>query len=126
MAGQLKAKGGNLRDYWGSFMLRLKKRGLVNCDDVQPMGYSYFVRDSVDTACVQNAYLVGDAIGLATRDMCEGIGPAIESSLLAAHSIVTGSDYSLAGINSLSGQSFISRHLERKFAGMPVAPGAGV
>lgn len=123
MAAQLKAKGGKLHDYWDKFMQRLKKRGLVMCDDVQPMGYSYFVRGSVDTVCEQNAYLVGDAVGLATRDMCEGIGPAIESSLLAAHSIVTGSDYSLAGINSLSGQSFVSRHLERKFAGMPVAPG---
>jgi hypothetical protein len=30
---------------------------------------------------------------------------------------VTGSEYSLTGIKSLSGQSLISRQLERKFAG---------
>ena len=93
------------------------KRGLVDCDGLRPLGHSYFLRGGVETACDRNAYLVGDAVGLATRDMCEGIGPAIESALLAARSIVTGSDYSLAGIASLSGQSFISRHLGRKFAG---------
>ncbi|MCJ7814446.1 MAG: NAD(P)/FAD-dependent oxidoreductase [Xanthomonadales bacterium] len=117
MAGQLKQQGGNLHDYWRKFTLRLNKRGLVVCDDLRPSGYSYFLHGGVDTASDRNAYLVGDAVGLATRDMCEGIGPAIESALLAAQSILTGSEYSLAGIKSLSGQSVISRHLERKFAG---------
>lgn len=45
-------------------------------------------------------FLFGDAIGRPPRDLCEGIGPAIESALLAAQSIVTGSDYSLAGISN--------------------------
>jgi len=117
MAVQLNKQGGNLHDYWRKFTMRLKKRGLVDCDGLRPSGYSYFLRGGVETACDRNAYLVGDAVGLATRDMCEGIGPAIESALLAARSIVTGSDYSLAGIAQLSGQSVISRHLERKFAG---------
>jgi hypothetical protein len=49
--------------------------------------------------------------------MCEGIGPAVRSSLLAAQSIVTGEPYSLAGISELSGDSFVSRLLERQFAG---------
>jgi flavin-dependent dehydrogenase len=117
IAGQLKQQGGNLHDYWRKFTARLKKRGLVDCDDLQPPGYSYFLHGAVESASDRNAYLVGDAVGLATRDMCEGIGPAIESALLAAQSIVTGSEYSLSDIASLSGQSFISRHLARKFAG---------
>ncbi|MDH3906393.1 MAG: NAD(P)/FAD-dependent oxidoreductase, partial [Gammaproteobacteria bacterium] len=79
--------------------------------------YSYYIRDSVDAVSDRNAYLVGDAVGLATRDMCEGIGPAVRSSLLAAQSIVTGEPYSLAGISELSGDSFVSRLLERQFAG---------
>jgi len=117
MAGQLKQRTGNLHDYWHKFAMRLKKLGLVVCDDLRPTGYSYFLRGGVETVCDRNAYLVGDAVGLATRDMCEGIGPAIESALLAAQSILTSSEYSLAGIKPLSGQSIISRHLERKFAG---------
>lgn len=117
MAGQLKQQGGSLHEYWRRFMTHLKRRGLVVGDDIQPLGYSYFLRGGAESASDRNAYLVGDAVGLATRDMCEGIGPAIESALLAAESIVTGSEYSLAGIASLSGQSFISRHIARKFAG---------
>jgi flavin-dependent dehydrogenase len=117
MAGQLKQQGGNLHDYWRKFTVHLKKRGLVTCDDLSPLGYSYFLHGGVEAACDRNAYLVGDAIGLATRDLCEGIGPAIESAILAAHSIVNGTDYSLAAITSRSGTSFVSRYLERKFVG---------
>jgi flavin-dependent dehydrogenase len=49
--------------------------------------------------------------------MCEGIGPAVKSGLLAADSIVSGRDYSLTDINKFSGGGFASRLLERKFAG---------
>ena len=64
-----------------------------------------------------NAYIVGDSVGLATRDMCEGIGPAIKSGLLAAQSIMTGSDYSLAGLQQFTGSGLASKTLERKFVG---------
>jgi flavin-dependent dehydrogenase len=49
--------------------------------------------------------------------MCEGIGPAVRSSLLAAHSIVSGEPYSLNEIDTLSGKGFASRLLEREFVG---------
>jgi flavin-dependent dehydrogenase len=47
--------------------------------------------------------------------MCEGIGPAVKSGLLAARAITTGADYSLAGINKVTGSGFASKLLERKF-----------
>lgn len=117
MAVQLKRKDGHLREYWRAFAAKLKRRGLVDYDAYDPKGYSYFVRGSVDAVSNGNAYIVGDAVGLATRDMCEGIGPAVRSALLAARSIVTGEPYSLAGIGTLSGAGFASRLLERQFAG---------
>ena len=117
MAEQLKHGGGHLRDYWRGFVAKLKRRGLVRYDDYDPKGYSYYIRDSVDVFSDRNAYIVGDAVGLATRDMCEGIGPAVRSSLLAAHSIVSGEPYSLVGIGTLSGTGFASKLLERQFAG---------
>ena len=43
-----------------------------------------------------------DAAGLATRDMGEGIGPAVASGLRAARSIVDGDEYSLADIDDFS------------------------
>ena len=117
MAGQLKRKNGHLRDYWSEFVSKLKRSGLVDYSDYEPKGYSYYVRGEADAVSDGNAYIVGDAAGLATRDMCEGIGPAVRSGLLAAHAIVTGEPYSLAGIGKFSGTGFPSRLLERQFVG---------
>ena len=94
----------------------LHRRGLVRHDDYHPSGYSYFLRGDVEVVRDRQAYIVGDAVGLATRDMCEGIGPAVKSGSLAAHSIVTGEEYSLAGINQLSGNGLASKLLAGKFA----------
>ena len=117
MADQMRHRGGQVREYWRKFVDRLARRGLVRYDDYHPTGYSYYLRGNVDVVSSDNAYIVGDAIGLATRDMCEGIGPAVKSGLLAARSIATGADYSLAGINKISGGGFASKILERKFVG---------
>ena len=117
MAEQLKHKGGHVREYWQKFVDKLKDQNLVRYDDYHPTGYSYFLRGNVDAVTKDSAYIVGDSVGLATRDMCEGIGPAVKSGLLAAQSIVTGADYSLAGINKFSGNGFASKLLERKFVG---------
>ena len=58
-----------------------------------------------------DAPIVGDAVGLATRDLCEGIGPAIRSGHLAAESILTGSEYSLQAISAHSAEHAIVRKL---------------
>jgi flavin-dependent dehydrogenase len=117
MAAQLRRGNGHLREYWAAFTTKLKHRGLVDYDAYDPSGYSYYVRGNVDAVSDANAYLVGDAVGLATRDMCEGIGPAVRSGLFAARSIVTGESYSLDGVGKLSGTGFASSLLERQFAG---------
>jgi len=117
MADQLKQRGGNVRDHWSRFIDKLKIRGLVNYDQYHPKGYSYFLRGDIDVVNDGNAYIVGDAVGLATRDMCEGIGPAVRSGLLAARAITAGEAYSLVGINKFSGGGLASKLLERQFAG---------
>jgi flavin-dependent dehydrogenase len=122
MAGQLRRRGGKLHDYWARFGARLEKRGLVTNARLQPKGYSYYLRGPVDAVCDRNAYLVGDAAGLATHDLCEGIGPAVESGLLAAQSILTGAQYALDGIAALSNPGWISRQLGRRFTADPNAP----
>jgi flavin-dependent dehydrogenase len=48
--------------------------------------------------------------------MCEGIGPAVSSGLLAARSIADGADYSLAAVEKFSGGGLASRILGRQFA----------
>lgn len=102
IADRLKAKGGHLRDHWQSLTAKLKDRGLVRYGDYRPTGYSYYLHGDVGKVRNGNAYLVGDAAGLATRDMGEGIGPAVASGLRAARSIVEGATFSLAGIDEFS------------------------
>ncbi len=117
MAEQLTQKQGHLRDYWRKFVAKLKKKGLVSYDDYEPKGFSYYLRGEEGVVRTDNAFIVGDAAGLATRDMCEGIGPAVRSGLLAADAIVNGTDYSIATISKFSGTGFASKALERQFAG---------
>ena len=49
-----------------------------------------------------HAFITGDAAGLATLDMGEGIGPAVESGILAAKAIIHGSRYSLKSVKKHS------------------------
>ena len=102
LADRLKARGGHLRDHWRQLTGKLKNRGLVRYEDFRPTGYSYYLCGDVDKVRKGNAYLVGDAAGLATRDMGEGIGPAVASALRAARSITDGEEYSLAGVDEFS------------------------
>jgi flavin-dependent dehydrogenase len=118
MAVQLKHGKARLQDHWQRFVRKLEKLGLVSYEHYHPTGYSYFLHGNVEVVSDGNAYIIGDAVGLATRDMCEGIGPAVKSGLLAAEAIVTTDDYSLAGIDTLSGSGLSSKILERKFVGV--------
>lgn len=116
LAGQLNAGSRKLKDYWELFIQRMRDQGLVDYEGFRPKGYSYYLRGRVDRVRKGNAFLIGDAAGLATRDMCEGIGPAVQSGIRAARSITTDADYSLEDIEHLSGTGFVSRALERRFA----------
>ena len=116
MAAKLKMRKQHLKDHWQRFVAKLRERGLVEYDQFDPKGYSYFLRGNADVVSKDNAYIVGDAAGLATRDMCEGIGPAVRSGLLAARAIASGEEYSLDAIDKLSGRGAASRLLERQFA----------
>ena len=66
----------------------LERDGLVRGFAFEPRGYSYFLRGRVDTVRLGNAFITGDAAGLATRDLAEGIGPAVRSGQRAADAIL--------------------------------------
>ncbi|MDH3510112.1 MAG: NAD(P)/FAD-dependent oxidoreductase [Gammaproteobacteria bacterium] len=117
MAGKLKRRGGDIRMHWQHLVERLDETAMVRNIDYQPAGYSYYLRGNVEVVRNANAFIIGDAAGLATRDLCEGIGPAVESGLLAADAIVNGSDYSLDGVTRYSGTGIVSKVLEQLFIG---------
>jgi menaquinone-9 beta-reductase len=115
MAQRLKQRGEDIWLHWQRFADRLERRfGIAIA--LQPSGYSYYVRGPVEGARRENAFLTGDAAGLATRDLCEGIGPAVRSGQRAADAILHGAAYDLADVTGASmGGGWISRAVDWGF-----------
>lgn len=98
----LKKKQDNLKRHWDRLVEKLYNLDLVRGFDFHPAGHSYYLRSRSSIPRSGNAFLVGDALGLATLDMGEGIGPSIRSGLNAANAIIHGTEYTLAGISRYS------------------------
>lgn len=98
----IKSHGETIRDHWNLLVEKLTGRALVKDYSFQPRGYNYYLRQDVRIPRKDNAFILGDAAGLATRDMGEGIGPAIESGINAATAILTGGEYSLKSVTRYS------------------------
>ncbi|MEP7242372.1 MAG: NAD(P)/FAD-dependent oxidoreductase [Gammaproteobacteria bacterium] len=109
MAERMKRSGKDIRHHWSSFTGMLDKK-LASGAQYDPTGYSYFLRGNVEVVRIENAFITGDAAGLATRDMAEGIGPAIRSGNRAADAILVGADYQLQDVTGGSlGGGFVTR-----------------
>jgi len=104
---QLKRRGDTLKNHWNFLVKRLQETGLIYDHGYKPVGHSYYLRQNLPEIHIGNAFLVGDALGLATLDMGEGIGPAIRSGQLAAESILKGAPYSVASIPRFSFPSLL-------------------
>jgi menaquinone-9 beta-reductase len=115
-AEAMKSKPLRLQDHWDRFVRNLEQRGLVTGAAYDPSGYSYYLRGSVDTVRLGNAFIVGDSVGLASKDLGEGIGPAVRSAILAAEAIVGDADYSLQQVEDYSVPGFLQQRILRKAA----------
>jgi menaquinone-9 beta-reductase len=98
-----------LKGHWVHLVEKLDALDLVRGHTFRPSGHIYYLRDKNAAVRQGNALLAGDAAALATRDMGEGIRPAIQSGLLAAEAIIHGGDYSLQSIPSYSWPSLLFR-----------------
>jgi len=105
-AEKMKATGGRLQNFWGGFTEKLATDGLVYDAEYEPTGYSYYLRGNVNSVRDGNAMIVGDAVGLASIDMGEGIGPAIQSAILAANAISQNTGYDLSKLAKYSVPGF--------------------
>ena len=101
-AETLRARGDRLKRHWGLLVEKLDRLGLVRGHTYHPRGYAYHVLQAQPEVRRGNALIAGDAVGLATLDMGEGIGPAVRSGLLAAEAILHDSDYDLSTIPRVS------------------------
>lgn len=102
LAQRLIRRKENIRDHWLRFIDKLDRLEIIKGHDFRPGGHNYYMASRKLKGKSGNAYLTGDAAGLATRDLAEGIGPAIQSGLMAADSILHDKEYNLNKINFYS------------------------
>lgn len=124
MAMRLKQRGEDIWRHWEHLASKLERQFGIRIP-TGPSGYSYYLRGSPGGGRIDNAFVTGDAAGLATRDLCEGIGPAIRSGQSAASSILSGLPYALEGVTRASlGGGLISRWMDWAFTRgeSPVTP----
>jgi flavin-dependent dehydrogenase len=121
LAARLKKSGEDIKEHWARLAERLGG-GLARGAHFDPGGFSYYLRGRVDVVRRDNAFITGDAAGLATRDLGEGIGPAIRSGMRAAETILEGKPYRLDDVTGLSVMS-IGRSLLDRGARARVFPG---
>ena len=117
-AERIKSAGQDIKTHWAHFAQKLGE-GLTRGAHYDPSGYSYFLRGRVDVVRRDNAFITGDAAGLASRDLGEGIGPAIRSGLRAAEAILHGAPYRLDDVTGMSVASIARSMLTR--AARPLA-----
>ena len=98
----LKKSGRTIQEHWGFLLEKLRGNGLISGPIPDPDGYVYHLRGPGAAYRIDNAFLVGDAAGLASLDMGEGIGPALESGQLAAEAILHQRPYTLESISQFS------------------------
>lgn len=112
MSERLRGKNDSIQRHWDWLVTKLNQLGLLKDGCPAPFAHTYYLRQRELAAQRDNAYLVGDSAGLATLDMGEGIGPAIQSGLRAAEAILSGTPYILDGIPRYSTRAilFPSRH----------------
>ena len=126
LSTRLQARQQSIKLHWDHLIRQLDDKGMVRNHGWDAGGYTYYLRGKTDPPRLGNAFIIGDAAGLATCDMAEGIGPAIRSGLAAARSIAAGGSYQLDNIERYSlpnmlatsrvGKS-IPEYLLRRFVG---------
>jgi len=121
IAERMKARGQDIRAHWAHLVATLEPR-LAPQAQYDPTGYSYYLRGKVEVVRRENAFIAGDAAGLASRDLGEGIGPAIRSGLRAARAILANEPYHLDDVTGSSVGSIARSMLGRL---KPLAAGSG-
>jgi len=110
LSEMLKRNKTTIRAHWNYFIQKLEALSLIKNYRPNPKGLVYYQRDKTKVGQIENAFIIGDAKGLATRDWGEGIGPAVESGILVAKAIINGSKYSPKPIKIYSSGLILKKH----------------
>lgn len=108
---KIKDRGKSIGAYWQRFIEELQRLDLKPDVELDPKKAVYYLRNNSRSVQNGKSFIIGDTAGLATRDMGEGIGPAVKSGILAARAIVSGRPLTYRSIhkNSFSKWWLLSR-----------------
>jgi len=87
---------------------RLMKQGFLDQSPGNPSGHTYYLRhtpfhrQTLENSMPENLFVIGDAAGLSTLDMGEGIHAAVQSGIAAADAILSGRPLRLNHISRFS------------------------
>src|SRR5262249_10950121 len=90
-AKYFRSSGTKIHDHFRAFAKDLVADGLIDAAtaaDLRETGHPYFLFTRDGEVRRDNCFLIGDSAGLASVDLGEGIGPAVESGLMAAREIL--------------------------------------
>ena len=107
-----KSSGTKIHDHFRAFLDDLVRDRLLDAAtarDLQETGHPYFLFSAKGDVKRDRCFLIGDSAGLASVDLGEGIGPAVESGLMAAREILGAGVYRKADISTLSSSGIAGR-----------------
>ncbi|WP_136661218.1 NAD(P)/FAD-dependent oxidoreductase [Nitratireductor sp. XY-223] len=108
--------GTSIHDHFRWFLDDLVRDGRLDAqtaDGLKATGHPYFLYAWDGPVKKDRCYLIGDSAGLASIDLGEGIGPAVESALMAAREILGEGDYTKRDITYYSLGGLTERLLKR-------------
>jgi flavin-dependent dehydrogenase len=90
-AKYFKSSGSKIHNHFRGFLddlVREKRLDATTASNLQETGHPYYLFTYAGEIKRDNCFLIGDSAGLASVDLGEGIGPAVESGLMAAREIL--------------------------------------
>jgi flavin-dependent dehydrogenase len=111
-----KSSGRNIHDHFRAFLadlVRWEKLDTATAANLHETGHPYYLFTTRGEVKRDNCFLIGDSAGLATVDLGEGIGPAVESALMVAREILGTGEYRKDAIPVSSLTGFVAWLMRR-------------
>jgi flavin-dependent dehydrogenase len=102
----------HFRDFIADLVLE-KRLDATTAENLQETGHPYFLFTQSGEVKRDNCFLIGDSAGLATIDLGEGIGPAVESGLMSARDILGTGEYRKRDISVFSFSGLVRALMRR-------------
>jgi flavin-dependent dehydrogenase len=115
-AKYFKSSGSKIHDHFRAFLddlVRERRLDTATARDLQETGHPYYLYTYDGEIKRDNCFLIGDSAGLASVDLGEGIGPAVESGLMAAREILGAGVYRKEDISVFSFGGIVRRLARR-------------